>query len=270
MSQVPIINPEAGRPMPLLNTVALRTLYCREIHRYLKGWQMSIAGPLLNVLLFMAIFGLALAGLRADTAGLPFLNYVAPGLVVMTAMQTAFEMTAWATIDAKIRGSLASLICAPMRPSELTGVLLAAGTTAGLSTGLMALLATQVFVDTVPPLPLMALPYALLGCLLTAAAGLITGLVAVKFDHVANVAGLVVAPVIFLSGVFFPVSAYGLGLDALAHFSPAFWVIDGVRHSLTGVAEATLLTSLLPLAGAALLMALAAHRIVATGYKVKQ
>jgi ABC-2 type transport system permease protein len=270
MDKPAAINPDASRPMPMFNRIGMAALYRWEVRRYLKGWQHSIAGPIGNTLLFLAIFGLALAGLRADVAGLPFLHYLAPGLVVMTAMGTSFEMVAWALIDSKIRGALAALLSAPLRPIELAGVLLAAGVTAGMITGGLAILLMQLFVPLPPVDPLLMIAYILPGCLLTAAAGLITGICATKFDHVANVAGLVVSPLIFLSGVFFPIAAYGWGLDTLVRFSPAFWAIEGFREGFVGVSEASTATTLVPLLILAALMVLACHRILATGYKVKQ
>jgi len=270
MNKSPAINPEASRSMPMFNRIGVTSLYRWEVRRYLKGWQHSIAGPVGNALLFLAIFGLALAGLRADVEGMPFLHYMAPGLVMMTAMGTSFEMVAWALIDSKVRGTLAALLSAPLRPIEVTGVLLAAGVTAGMITGGLAILLMQIFVPLPPVDPLLMIVYVLPGCLLTAAAGLITGICATKFDHVANVSGLVVSPLIFLSGVFFPITAYSWGLDSLVRFSPAFWAIEGFREGFVGVSEASMATTLLPLLVFAVLMVLACHRILATGYKVKQ
>lgn len=270
MNKSPAINPEASRSMPMFNRIGVTSLYRWEVRRYLKGWQHSIAGPVGNALLFLAIFGLALAGLRADVEGMPFLHYMAPGLVMMTAMGTSFEMVAWALIDSKVRGTLAALLSAPLRPIEVTGVLLAAGVTAGMITGGLAILLMQIFVRLPPVDPLLMIVYVLPGCLLTAAAGLITGICATKFDHVANVSGLVVSPLIFLSGVFFPITAYSWGLDSLVRFSPAFWAIEGFREGFVGVSEASMATTLLPLLVFAVLMVLACHRILATGYKVKQ
>ncbi len=265
-----VINANASRPMPLINRIGIGALYVWEIRRYLKGWQHTIAGPVTNTLLFLAIFELALTGLRADVAGLPFLHYVAPGLIVMTAMTTSFEMVAWAMIDAKIRSSLAALLSAPLRPIELVGVLLAAGVSAGLFTGTLAVLLMQIFVPLVPVDPGLMVLYVVPGCLLTASAGLIAGVCATKFDQVANVAGLVVSPLVFLSGVFFPVETYGGVLGPLARLSPAFWAIEGFRDGFVGVSEASTIATLLPLLAAACVVVFACHRIVATGYRVKQ
>ncbi|MBC6440142.1 MAG: ABC transporter permease [Rhodospirillales bacterium] len=270
MSDTPVINPDATRPMPRINTVAMASLYRWEVRRYLKGWQHSVVGPVGTTLLFLAIFGLALGGLRADVRGIPFTHYVVSGLVTMVTVQTSYEMTAWATIDSKIRGTLAALLGAPLRPIELTAVLLAAGTTAGLATGTLALIGLSLFIPIVPASVVLMIVYGVPGSVLGAATGLATGFWATRFDHVGNMAGLVVGPLIFLSGVFFPITAYGWGFDTLARLSPAFWIIDGVRNGHVGVAEGTVLSTLLPLMIVTGLMALLCQRIVATGYKVKQ
>ena len=267
------MNPPQAKPLsplPVLNWMGVRTLFWMEFRRYLKAWPYAIGAPVLTTLLFMAVFDLALGGLRRDIEGVPFLVFLAPGLVAMTVMTSAFEVSAWSTIDAKIRGTIEAQLSAPLRPTEFVGAHVLAGTAGGLLNGLLVAIAMQPFVTIMPVDILILLSFAVASAMLMASAGIAAGIYAEKYDHVATVMNFLITPAIFLSGVFFPVNAYSPFLADLAQFSPFFWIIDGARQGLIGFGESpllqsALLTGLITTAGIVGLTAM-----VASGYKLKQ
>ena len=257
-------------PMPLFNAIGFATLFRMEYRRYVKAWQHSIAAPVITTLLFFAIFDLTLGGARADIDGVPYLHFVAPGLISMTIMLTAFEMSAWAAIDAKIRGTLDALVSAPLRPIEFTAAPVLANAAAGLTNGVIVLIVMQPFVPIMPQAPLVMLLFAVAGAITMAAAGMAAGIYAEKFDHVATIVGFAVTPAMFLSGVFFTIGAYGGVLTEIARISPFFWVIDGIRQGFVGVGEVPLwIVALLSWALTALAVA-GLCTMVARGYRLKR
>lgn len=270
MAPPPTIRPDAARPMAPLNPLGLATLVAMELARYAKGWQYTVLEPVLTTLLFFAVFALTLGDTRAPVMGLPFLAFIAPGLVAMTALATAFGGAGWFTIDAKVTGTMDGLVAAPLRPAEFVAAYLVSAVTGGVVNGLIVMLLIEPFVPIAPQAPLLMLASAVLGCVITGGIGLITGIWAEKFDHVATVQTFVMAPLVFLSGAFFPVGDYGWHLDALLRATPIFWTIDGIRRGLTGVGEGAPALDLALLAGTAAVTALACHRIVASGWKLKR
>jgi ABC-2 type transport system permease protein len=256
--------------MSFFNSLGFVTLFSMDLRRYLKAWQHLIAAPVITTLMFFAIFDLALGGARADIEGVAYLDFVAPGLIAMTTMLTAFEMTAWSTIDAKIRGTMDALVAAPLRPIEFVAAQILASVAAGLLNGLLVVIVMQPFVAIAPAAPLTMLTFAVAGAIIMACAGMAAGIHAEKFDHVATVLSFIVTPAIFLSGVFFPVGTYHGVITKIAHASPFFWAIDGFRQGFVGAGEAPVAQS------AALLWAVAGLAfgglwvLVARGYKLKR
>ena len=122
-----------------------------------------------------------------------------------------------------------------------------------------------------PPLtlPAVSLFFALAGGLLHGLLGLIAGVVSVKWDHFAAWLGLVVIPISFLSGAFYPIGNLPAIGQALVSWNPVFYAIDGFRYGFTGSSEGA------PLLGAAILLAIdaalfvAVYRLFASGYKLK-
>lgn len=259
----------ARRPMPRFNAMGTAALVRMELRRFVKGWQYAILAPVLTTLLFVAIFALALGDARAPALGLPFFVFLAPGLVAMTAFSTAFEAAGWSAIDAKVMGTMDVLLSAPLRPVELVAGFVVAALLLALVNGLLVAAALQAIVPLVPAAPWQALAALVLGCVLFAVTGLLAGLWASKFDHVATVQNFLVSPAVFLSGAFFPVADYPSAIEALMHGNPAFWALDGVRRGMTGAGESSPLTlgALAIVVGVALVFC---RHAVAAGWKLKR
>ena len=260
----------AERPAPTFNLRGTATLARMELRRYRDGWHYAVLAPVMTTLLFFAVFSLALGSARPPVLGLPFFHFLAPGLVAMTAMSTAFEAAGWAAIDSKITGTMDVLIAAPLRAIELVGGFLAGAVCLATLNGLLVVVCMQVFVPLLPVDPLALLANLLLGSALFAVIGLLAGLWASKFDHVATVQNFLVAPAVFLSGAFFPVAGYGPDIGRAMQANPAFWAIDGVRRGFTGVGETDPALSLPLLALVVLAAILFCRHAVAAGWKLKR
>ncbi len=267
------MNPSPAQPlapMPLVNWMGVRTLFWMEFRRFLKAWPYAIGAPVLTTLLFLAVFDLALGGVRRDIDGVPFLVFLAPGLVAMTVMSTAFEITGWSTIDAKIRGTIQAQLSAPLRPTEFVSAHVLAGAVGGLVNGLLVVVAMQAFIASTPVDLMLLLYFAGSSAVLMASVGIAAGIYAEKYDHVATIMNFLIIPAIFLSGVFFPVSAYSPFFADLARFSPFFWIVDGTRQGFIGVGDTQIVPSM-ALSGAITIMAVVGLTVmVARGYKLKQ
>ena len=261
---------DAARPMPMLNLLGVATLVRMELRRYVDGRHYAILAPVLTTLLFFAVFALALGAERAPVMGLPFFHFLAPGLIAMTAMSTAFEAAGWTAIDSKVSGTMDVLLAAPLRPAELVTGFLVAAVCLAMTNSLLVALCMQPFVPLLPVAPLTVLASLLLGSTVFAVIGLLAGMWASKFDHVATVQNFLVAPAVFLSGAFFPVADYGPGLADAMHGSPAFWAIDGVRRGFTATGESQGPLTLALLAAVALAAVLFARHAVAAGWKLKR
>ena len=75
------------------NWIGLWTLYMREVRRFLKVYTQTLLAPVVTTLLFLAIFSLALGGAARSVGGVPFMVFLAPGLIMMSIAQTAFANT---------------------------------------------------------------------------------------------------------------------------------------------------------------------------------
>lgn len=252
-----------------LNLVGLWTLYLKEVRRFLKVPAQTTLAPVVTTLIFLAIFSLALG--RGDRAvhGVPYLEFLAPGLIMMAVVQNAFSNTISSLIIGKVQGSIIDLLMPPLGPGELILGMVAGAVTRGLVVGVAVQLAMLPFVPALPAHPFLALAFVLLAATMLALLGFLGGLWAEKFDQTAMLTNFVITPLSFLSGTFYSVDQLPQPFAFVAHLNPFFYMIDGLRFAFIGRADASVLLGLAVLIAVNVALTVLAHRLVARGYRLK-
>jgi ABC-2 type transport system permease protein len=252
-----------------LNLIGLWTLYLKEVRRFFKVWTQTLLAPVITTLVFLAIFALAMHRAEATIGGLPFLRFLAPGLIMMAIVQNAFANTSSSIVIAKIQGNIVDYLMPPLGPGELLLGLAAGGVTRGLFVGLAVYVSTLPFVALPPLHPFLILYYVLASSLMLSLLGILGGLWSEKFDQVAAVTNFVVTPLSFLSGTFYSVEALPAGLHWVAFANPFFYMIDGIRYAFTGHADGSVALGLAMLAVVNAGLWWWCHELIRRGYKLK-
>ena len=251
------------------NWYGLWTLYAREVRRFMKVYTQTIFGPIATTLLFLAIFSLALGRAVQTVGGVPFLEFLAPGLVMMAIAQNAFANTSTSIFIAKVQGNIVDTLMPPLTAFDLTfGI-----TMAGLTRGIVVAVVVTATISPFVPLHLhdagFVAYHALAGSLMLSLLGTIGGIWAEKFDQLAAVTNFLVTPLSFLSGTFYSIERLPETFQAIAHLNPFFYMIDGFRYGMTGHADGSLAAGLAMMAAVNLALWLVCHWMFASGYRLK-
>jgi ABC-2 type transport system permease protein len=257
-----------GTPFDL-NLIGLWTLYLKEVRRFLKVPGQTLAAPVVTTLMFLLIFSLALGRSGRVIEGLPFLEFLAPGLVMMAVIQNAFANTSASILIGKIQGNIVDILMPPLRPGELMFGIVAGGVTRGLLVAVVVTLAMLPAVGVGLAHPLLVLYYALSGSLMLALLGLLAGIWAERFDQMATVTNFVVTPLSFLSGTFYSIAQLPGPFLVAAYLNPFFYLIDGLRFGFTGYADGSIMIGAIAVAAVNLGLWLLAHALIARGYRLK-
>ncbi len=257
------------RRIGLINGRGLWTLYFKEIHRFLKVWMQAIAAPMITTLLFLAIFTLALGDRVSGTAKLPFDQFLAPGLVMMALVQGAFANNSSSLLISKVQNNIFDILMPPLSSHELTFAYTMAGVTRGLMVGTSTAVGMSIFVDMSVSSLGAILYFAFMASLFLSLLGLLTGIWADKFDHVAAITNFVITPLAFLSGTFYSIERLPGIWNDIAHFNPFFYMIDGFRYGFIDHSDAPVWQGMLVLFGLNATLWWLCHRLFAKGYKLK-
>ncbi len=255
--------------MGAVNWIGLWTLYLREVRRFVKVYTQTLVAPVITTLLFLAVFALALGGTVRTVGGVPFMEFLAPGLIVMAIVQNAFANTSSSIVISKIQGNIIDSLMPPFTAHELTFGFAMGGATRGVFVGVVVALAMGFFVDLSVHHWGYVLYHAFMAALMLSLLGTIGGIWSEKFDHIAAVTNFVITPLSFLSGTFYSIQRLPEAAQIAAHLNPFFYMIDGVRYGFIGHADGSLMAGLVVMAAAnAALWALCTW-MFASGYKLK-
>ena len=261
--------PPAPRAIGAVNWRGLWTLYVKEVRRFLNVFTQTLVAPMVISLLFLAIFALALGGAGRAVAGIDYIEFLAPGLIVMALMQNAFANTSSSIVMAKIQGNIVDVLMPPLSASELNLGIAGGGVTRGLMVGLVTGLAMWAFVPFRLHDPAVVLYFALNAAVMLALIGIVAGIWAERFEHIAAVTNFVIVPLSFLSGTFYSIERLPPDWQIAAQFNPFFYLIDGLRYGFIGRADGTLAIGAVLVLAVNVALWLLTQRMFATGYRLK-
>lgn len=263
------ILPPVPRSYGMVNWLGFYTLLAKEVRRFLKVYFQTIMAPVVTTLLFLAVFALALGRVAADVHGVPFVEFLAPGLIMMAMVQNAFANTSSSLIIAKVQGNIVDMLMPPLSATEQTLAVALGGVIRGVVVGLVVGLVMTLFVDVHVHDAFFIVFHAVMGSLLLSLLGMVGGIWADKFDHMAAVTNFIVTPLSFLSGTFYTIDRLPEGFHAIALANPFFYMIDGFRYGFIGHADGSLAVGLMVVGLADLALLALTWRMLSTGYKLK-
>ena len=248
------------------------TLLEKELLRFWKVSFQTIAAPVLTALLYLLIFSHVLESRVSVFGGqVRYTAFLVPGLVMMSVLQNAFANASSSLIQSKITGNLIFVLLPPLSPLDMYAAYLLGAMVRGLAVGLGVFAVTLALAPGPHALahPLWALGFAVLGSAILGTLGVIAGIWADKFDQLAAFQNFLIMPLTFLSGVFYSIQTLPPFWQALSHFNPFFYMIDGFRYGFFGLSDVAPGRSLALVAAAAIVLAGVALALLARGWKLR-
>ena len=257
------------RSIGIVNWRGLWTLYFAEVKRFYKMRSQALIAPIITTLLFFFIFTLALDGEKKILGDLSFSVFLAPGLIMMSILQSSFANTSSSILVSKVQGNIVDTLMSPLSSIELTTAYVAGGLTRGLLVGFLSTMTISIFVNIQIQHLFIILFYALGASIMLSLLGLIGGIWAKKFDHIAAMTNFIIVPLSFLSGTFYSIDLLPKAWQNLVWFNPFFYAIDGFRYGFINRMDGDLWLGILIIVTINTILFAVACKILAIGYKLK-
>ena len=206
----------------------------REALRVLRLWTQTIAPPVVAAALFIVVFGIALGSRIRTIEGVPYEQFIVPGLVLMGVATSAFANTATSIYQARSDGFIEDPVSSPMTASQLVLGYLTGGVLRSLLIGAATLAAARVFVSFPLERPGLLAAALVLTSLAFAALGIVVGLYSTGWDQQNFVGNLVIQPLVFLGGVFYSIGDLSRPWREMTHADPIFYMVTAARHGILG------------------------------------
>ena len=252
-----------------INWIGAWTLYKKEVLRFLIVWIQTIFSPLVTSLLFLLVLSLAIGEERGDILGVSFINFLAPGLIAMQVIQQSFSHSSSSFMIGKIQGNIVDLLYAPLSASEVTLAVTLASVTRSIMIAIISIITFMLIVDLKIVSFFYLLIFTFLASFSLGSLGIIAGLWAEKFDHMASVTNFLIIPLSFLSGTFYTIDKLPSLLQTISKANPFFYMIDGFRYSFIGESDGSLIFGVFYLTIVSLILWLVSYILYKNGYKIK-
>jgi ABC-2 type transport system permease protein len=253
----------------MTGTAGLIWLIRRETLRITKLWTQTVLAPIVSSGLFILVFGFSLSGRIREVDGIPYKQFIVPGLITMAMIQAAYSNNSSSVFQARSDRYINDILSAPMRAWQVNFGFNLGGMVRALAIG-AGLAAIAVPVTGAPVRePLVLIPAVLLGLTLFSALGTIVGIFAETFDHHTFVNNIVILPLVFVGGVFYSVDLLPSPWHELTHVDPIFYLVDAMRYGFLGQSDVSVWLSLGVTAALAIPAYLWSQWLFTSGRKLK-
>ena len=252
-----------------VNWIGFFTLYKKEVFRFLIVVVQTVISPLVTSLLFLLVLSLAIGNERSEVLGFPFITFLAPGLIAMQVIQQAFAHSSSSIMIGKIQGNIVDILYAPLSASEITLAINLAACTRSVIMAFVSIVVFSFIVDLEYYNFFYIFVFTFLGAFILSSIGIIIGLWAEKFDHMASATNFIIVPLSFLSGTFYSIDRLPNVLKSVSEMNPFFYIIDGFRYGFLGIADGSIQFGLLYLILLSFITWFVAYILFKKGYKIK-
>ena len=257
------------RKFGFINWIGLWTLYKKEVLRFLIVWIQTLLSPIISSLLFLLVLSVAIGNNRAGMLGFPFITFLAPGLIAMQIIQQSFSHSSSSFMIGKIQGNIVDILYAPLSAGEVTLAVALAATTRSFMIGIVAIFIFYFLVDIEIKNYYSLIFYTFVSSFILGSVGIIAGLWAEKFDHMASVTNFLIIPLSFLSGTFYTIDNLPPFLQIISKCNPFFYMIDGFRYSFLEASDGSIFVGAIYLIVLAAVLWFASYLLYKKGYKIK-
>jgi ABC-2 type transport system permease protein len=220
-----------------LNWIGLKTLVRKEIVRIIRIWIQTIVPPAITMTLYFIIFGNLIGRRIGSMGGFDYMQYIAPGLIMMSVITTSYGNVVSSFFGAKFARHIEEMLVSPMSNATVIMGHVAGGVFRGLLVGVLVTIVALFFTKLEVQHPLITLSIVILSSTVFALAGFINAVFARKFDDISIVPTFVLTPLTYLGGVFYSISLLPEFWQKVSLANPIIYMVNAFRYGILGVSD---------------------------------
>lgn len=224
--------------------IAYRTIARKEILRFARIWVQTIIPPVIMVGLYFIIFGNLIGEKIGDMDGMPYVDFIMPGLVMMSIITNSYANVVSSFYGAKYSHYIEEMQIAPIPNIVILLGYVTGGVVRGIIVGIAVTLVSLIFTDFFLYSPVIVLVVAFLTAFLFSLAGLINGIFANSFDHVTIIPTFVLTPLTYLGGIFYSIRLLPEFWQQVSLSNPILYMVNSFRYGFRGISDIELSTAI--------------------------
>ncbi len=217
--------------------IAFITIVRKEIKRFTRIWTQTMVPPVITMTLYFIIFGSLIGQRIGPMAGVSYMEFVAPGLIMMSVITNSYTNVVSSFFGAKFQNYIEEILVSPTPNYVILAGFVAGGVARGLGVGIIVTLVAMFFTD----LQIHSLPVTVAIVVLTsvffAIAGFINAVYANSFDDINIIPTFFLTPLIYLGGVFYSTSLLSGFWAGVSQINPILYIVNTFRYGLLGISD---------------------------------
>ena len=220
-----------------LNWIGLKTIVRKEIVRVARIWVQTIVPPAITMTLYFIIFGNLIGRRIGSMDGFDYMQYIAPGLIMMSVITNSYGNVVSSFFGAKFARHVEEMLVSPMSNATIILGHVAGGVMRGLLVGSLVTVVALFFTKLEVAHPLITISMVVLSSMVFALAGFINAVFATKFDDISIVPTFVLTPLTYLGGVFYSISLLPEFWQKVSLANPIIYMVNAFRYGILGVSD---------------------------------
>ena len=220
-----------------INLVGLKTIVIKEIRRVIRIWIQTIVPPAITMTLYFIIFGSLIGQRIGEMGGLPYMTFIAPGLIMMAVITNSFGNVVSSFFSGKLQLHLEEMLVSPLSYATIIMGFVVGGVVRGLSVAALVTVVALFFTDLDVAHPLITLSVVVLTAMVFSLAGLLNAIFAKNFDDISIIPTFLLAPLTYLGGVFFSISLLSPFWQKVALVNPILYMVNAFRFGMLGTSD---------------------------------
>ncbi|MFP6829589.1 MAG: ABC transporter permease [Gammaproteobacteria bacterium] len=220
-----------------INIVGLGTIVRREIRRVVRIWVQTIVPPAITMTLYFIIFGNLIGRRIGEMDGVPYMTFIAPGLIMMAVITNSFGNVVSSFFSGKLHRHLEEMLVSPLAFPTIVAGYVIGGVVRGLAVASLVTVVALLFADLSIVHPLVTISVVILTSMVFSLAGLLNAIFAKNFDEISVIPTFVLTPLTYLGGVFFSISLLSPAWQAVARLNPILYMVNAFRYGMLGSSD---------------------------------
>lgn len=220
-----------------INLVGLWTIVRKESRRVVRIWIQTIVPPAITMTLYFIIFGSLVGGRIGSMDGVPYMTFIAPGLIMMAVIQNSFANVVSSFFSSKLMLHLEEMLVAPLAHTTIVLGFVVGGIVRGLLVAALVVAVALFFTDLHVAHPFITFTTILLTALVFSVAGLFNAIFAKTFDDISIIPTFVLTPLTYLGGVFFSIQLLPPFWQKVALANPILYMVNAFRYGMLGSSD---------------------------------
>ena len=252
------------------NWIGLWTLIKREVGRFFSVYRQTVLPGLISSGLYILVFGFTLEQRIEEINGVPYTLFILPGLLMMNTLTNATANTSSSMLQMKLLQQLPDILTAPLSAMEISLAYIIGGTVRGTVNGILVMLLGVILIDMPVQQPVATIGFIVMVSWSFASMGLVLGQLSDSWDQLAMMQNFFLTPLSFLGGIFYSVNMLPDWAQTLSFFNPIYYMINGIRFTILGVADSPPMTSFTMALIMTIFFTVSAIMLMRSGKKIKQ